>query len=123
VHSTQLAIPLILVLQIVFTVGLIWMLSAINVFIPDLSQMIAVLILFLMLVSPIAYTQEMIPKELIPFMYPNPLYYLIMLYRDAAFIGVIKPGLLAIFTVISFSTFFLGGFVFSRLKPLFADYV
>jgi lipopolysaccharide transport system permease protein len=46
-----------------------------------------------------------------------------MLYRDAAFIGVIKPGLLAIFTVISFSTFFLGGFVFSRLKPLFADYV
>ncbi|AKJ98020.1 MULTISPECIES: ABC transporter permease [Pseudomonas] len=123
VHSTQLAIPLILVLQIIFTVGLIWILSAINVFVPDLSQMVAVLILFLMLVSPIAYTQEMIPKELIPFMYPNPLYYLIMLYRDAAFIGVIKPGLLAIFTVISFSTFFLGGFVFSRLKPLFADYV
>lgn len=123
VHSTQLAIPLILVLQIIFTVGLIWILSAVNVFVPDLSQMVAVLILFLMLVSPIAYTQEMIPKALIPFMYPNPLYYLIMLYRDAAFIGVIKPGLLAIFTAISFSTFFLGGFVFSRLKPLFADYV
>ncbi|MBX8539427.1 ABC transporter permease [Pseudomonas cichorii] len=122
-HKTQLAIPLILVLQIIFTVGLIWILSAINVFIPDLSQMVAVLILFLMLVSPIAYTHEMIPKELVPFMYPNPLYYLIMLYRDAAFIGVINPGLLAIFTGISFSTFFLGGFVFSRLKPLFADYV
>lgn len=122
-HATQLAIPLILLLQLIFTIGLIWILSAVNVFVPDLSQMVAVLILFLMLVSPIAYTQEMIPKELIPFMYPNPLYYLIMLYRDAAFLGEIKPGLLGVFTVISFSTFFLGGFIFSRLKPLFSDYV
>lgn len=123
VHSTQLAIPLIFLLQIIFTVGLIWILSAVNVFVPDLSQMVGVLILFLMLVSPIAYTQEMIPKELVPFMYPNPLYYLIMLYRDAVFLGVIRLDLLGIFAVISFSTLFLGGFIFSRLKPLFADYV
>ncbi|MFJ4443746.1 ABC transporter permease [Pseudomonas sp. NPDC089422] len=123
VHTSQLAIPLIFVLQIVFTVGLIWILSAINVFIPDLSQMVSVLILFLMLVSPIAYTHEMIPKELVPFMYPNPLYYLIMLYRDAAFIGEFNLELFSIFTVISLSTFFMGGLIFSRLKPLFADYV
>jgi len=122
-HVSQLAIPLIFVLQIIFTIGLIWILSAINVFIPDLSQMVSVLILFLMLVSPIAYTHEMIPKELVPFMYPNPLYYLIMLYRDAAFIGEFNLELFSIFTVISLSTFFLGGLIFSRLKPLFADYV
>jgi lipopolysaccharide transport system permease protein len=65
----------------------------------------------------------MIPKELVPFMYPNPLYYLIMLYRDAAFIGEFNLELFSIFTVISLSTFFLGGLIFSRLKPLFADYV
>ncbi len=120
---TQLMIPLILALQLCFTIGLIWLLSAINVFVQDLGQMVAILILFLMLVSPIAYTQDMIPRELLPIMYPNPLYYLIMLYRDAAFLGVLRPELLGIFTLISMATLLIGGFVFVRLKPLFADYV
>lgn len=123
VHITQLLIPLILVLQLLFTIGLIWLLSALNVFIQDLGQMVAIFILFLMLVSPIAYTHEMIPPELMPFMYPNPLYYLIMLYRDALFLGVVNIELLGIFTIISLVMAIVGGFVFSRLKPLFADYV
>lgn len=122
-HSTQLLVPLVLVLQLAFTIGLIWLLSAINVFVQDLGQMVAILILFLMLVSPIAYTQDMIPRELLPIMYPNPLYYLIMLYRDTAFLGVLRPELLVIFTLISAATLTVGGFVFTRLKPLFADYV
>lgn len=123
VHLTQLALPLILTLQLIFTVGLIWIFSAINVFVPDLSQTVSVLILFLMLVSPIAYTREMIPAALMPFMYPNPLYYLIMLYRGAAFIGTIDVRMLAIFSCIALCTFSIGGYLFSRLKSLFADYV
>lgn len=123
IHSTQFIIPIVLVLQIIFTIGVIWILSSINVFVPDLGQMVAIVILFLMLISPIAYTHEMIPPELLPFMYPNPLYYLIMLYRDALFFGVINVELLAQFIMISFGTMFAGGFVFGRLKSLFADYV
>lgn len=123
IHLTQLLIPLILILQLMFTIGLIWMLSAINVFIQDLGQMIGILILFLMLVSPIAYTHDMIPPELMSIMYPNPLYYLIMLYRDAAFLGVVKYELLMIFTLISVVTLLIGGFIFARLKPLLADHI
>ena len=123
VHSTQLLIPIILVLQLLFTIGVIWLFSAVNVFIQDLGQVVAILILFLMLVSPIAYTHDMIPPELLPFMYPNPLYYLIMLYRDALFLGVVNLELLGDFTLISVGMLLAGGFVFTRLKPLFADYV
>jgi lipopolysaccharide transport system permease protein len=123
VHAAQLAIPLILVLQILFTIGLIWLLSAINVFVSDLGQIMAIVILFLMLVSPIAYTHDMIPAGLLPFMYPNPLYYLIMLYRDAAFFGVIDPVFLGTFALITTFVVLVGGFAFSRLKPIFADYV
>lgn len=123
VHASQLVIPLVLLLQLVFTVGLIWLLSAINVFVQDLSQMVAIVILFLMLVSPIAYTHDMIPKELLPFMYPNPLYYLIMLYRDALFLGVINLDMLLMFSIISFVMMLVGGYAFIRLKPIFADYV
>lgn len=123
VHAAQLAIPLILLLQILFTIGLIWLLSAINVFVSDLGHMIAIVILFLMLVSPIAYTHDMIPPNLVPFMYPNPLYYLIMLYRDALFFGRVDAQFLGIFALITAGVVQLGGFAFTRLKPIFADYV
>lgn len=123
VHPSQLILPLILILQWIFTIGFVWLLSAINVFLPDLGQMVSIFILFLMLVSPIAYTYDMIPDSLRPLMYPNPLYYLIMLYRDAAVVGVVRPVLLGVFTAISVAMFLFGGYVFKRLKPLFADYV
>ncbi|ABM31552.1 ABC transporter permease [Paracidovorax citrulli] len=122
-HMTQLAVPLILLLQLMFSIGLIWLLAAVNVFIQDIGQIVAIFIMFLMLVSPIAYTHEMIPKELMPFMYPNPLYYLIMLYRDALYFGSIRIDMLLIFSAISLVMFLIGGHVFSRLKPLFADHV
>src|SRR5690606_10064864 len=61
-HLTQFMLPILLVLQLIFSMGLIWFLSAVNVFIPDLNQVIAIVVLFLMLVSPIAYTMDMIPK-------------------------------------------------------------
>lgn len=123
VHQTQLIIPLLVVLQLLFTIGLMWLLSAINVFVTDLAQIVAVLILFLMLVSPIAYTQDMIPAELFVFMYPNPLYYLIMLYRDAAYLGVVHLHLLLIFAGLTAVSLVIGWSVFARLKPLFADNV
>lgn len=120
---SQALIPLLLVLQLVFTIGLIWLLSALNVFFQDIGQMTGVMILFLMLVSPIAYTQDMIPAALMPLMYPNPLFYMIMLYRDTIILGEVPLNLLGIFTLISLTTFFSGHYVFNRLKSLFADYV
>lgn len=123
IKPTAIYVPLILFLQIIFTIGLIWILSAVNVFVPDLSHMISIIILFLMLVSPIAYTQEMIPPKLMFIMYPNPLYYMIMLYRGALIQGSLPSHLLLIFTGLSFSMFWGGYFFFSRLKRVFVDYV
>jgi lipopolysaccharide transport system permease protein len=122
-YLSQLLMPFIFVLQLLFTVGLIWLLSALNVFFRDLGQMISVLILFLMLVSPIAYTIDMVPPQLLPIMYPNPLFYLIMLYRETMVVGRVPLGFLLTFLVISIVTFSLGYYVFSRLKVVFADYV
>jgi lipopolysaccharide transport system permease protein len=120
---TQALIPVIFVLQILFTIGLIWLLAALNVFFQDLGQVVGVLILFLMLVSPIAYTLEMVPPALMPLMYPNPLFYMIMLYRGAMVIGEFSMNLFGIFSLITAGTFVLGYYVFNRLKPMFADYV
>ncbi len=122
-HATQLLIPLIFVLQILFMIGLIWLLAALNVFFQDLGQMVGVIILFLMLVSPIAYTQDMIPPNMMPLMYPNPLYYMIMIYRGVLMTGEFPVNLFVVFSIMTVAIFTFGFFAFNRLKPMFADYV
>ena len=121
--ASQLLLPVIIFLQLIFSCGLIWLLSALNVFFRDLGQIIAVVILFLMLISPIGYTIDMIPTQLMSLMYPNPLYYLIMLYRECLISGNIPIHLSIIFTIIALVFFVVGYYVFSRLKMVFADYV
>jgi lipopolysaccharide transport system permease protein len=122
-HLAQLVLPLVVMLQIVFTVGIVWLLSCLCVFFPDIAQFMGVIVLFLMIVSPIAYTREMVPESLRAFLLPNPLYYMIMLYRDAAFNGFVSERLLVAFAAIAVLTFALGWALFDRLKPLFSDYV
>ncbi len=122
-HWTQLLIPYIFFLQLAFSIGVAWILSALSVFLPDIGQVMGILILVLMIVSPIAYVKEMVPENLRTFLLPNPLYYLITLYRDAAFFGYIGKKMLLGFSLVTVITFYVGWFLFTRLKSLFSDYV
>jgi lipopolysaccharide transport system permease protein len=122
-HATQLLVPYVLALQLLFSIGVAWILSAITVFVPDMGQVIGIVVLVLMIVSPIAYVREMVPENLRAFLLPNPLYYLITLYRDLAFFGILWKKMLLFFTVVTLVTFEFGWFLFNRLKGLFVDYV
>lgn len=121
--ATQWLVPVIFLLQLIFTCGLIWLLAAINVFFRDVNQMISIIILFLMLVSPIGYTASMIPENMMPLMYPNPLYYLIMLYRACITENVVPWDMLLVFSGFAIGFFVVGYYVFTRLKVIFVDYV
>jgi lipopolysaccharide transport system permease protein len=98
-YWSHLAVPLIYFLQILMAIGLVWISSTIAVFFRDLQQATPIIILFLMLVSPIGYTDEMVPEDLRPLLQFNPLAWFSMVML------------------------FLGHFLVSRLKPLFSDYV
>jgi lipopolysaccharide transport system permease protein len=99
------------------------MLSALAVFFRDLAQAIGVIVLFLMIVSPIGYTRDMIPQHLLLLAYGNPLFYIIELYRQVLMTGVFSLKLWLAFTVLACGTFWIGYQMFGRLKPVFADYV
>ena len=122
-HLAQLLIPYVMMLQIAFSIGLAWFLSALCVFLPDIAHVIGIVVLILMIVSPIAYVRSMVPANLRPFLLPNPLYYLINLYRDAGFFGVVDWEMLAIFTAITIVVFAGGWRFFNRVKVLFSDHV
>lgn len=115
---------IIWLLQTIFSVGLIWLLSSLNVYARDLQSIVSVLIIFIMMVSPIAYSEDMIPPALRPFLAANPLYYLIVSYQDVLMLGHFPRGDI-FWTLLIFSllTFVLGYWFFIKLKRVFVDNV
>lgn len=115
---------LIWVCQLLFTMGLIWILSSLNVYIRDIQNIVAVLTLILMMLSPIAYTEAMVPAGMRPFLAINPLYYIIISYQSVLMLNQLPSSRIFI-PLVSMSLFmFIGGFwFFSRMKKIFSDFV
>lgn len=124
ISAWSLLFPVIWLAQILFTIGLVWILSSLNVFLRDLQNMIAVLILMLMMISPIAYTAEMVPDALRPFLAINPLYYIIIAYQDCLMLGRFpREGIFWVLILIAGVSFWTGYWFFGRMKRVFADNV
>ncbi len=119
-----LLLPVVWVLQVMFTIGLIWIVSSVNVYLRDLQQMVAVITLFLMMVSPIAWPARELTGPLATFSTFNPLWYVIACHQDllvygrapapAAFLGLAALGL---------GFFSLGSWFFGRMKRVLIDNV
>lgn len=122
-YWSHLAVPLIYILQILMAIGLVWISSTVTVFFRDLQQATPIIILFLMLVSPIGYTDAMVPKDLKPILQFNPLARLMHMYRACLLDGELPVEDLFIFGVFSMLMLAIGYNLISRLKPLFNDYV
>lgn len=111
-------------LQVMFTTGVIWIMASLNVFFRDLQNIVTILVLFLMMVSPIAYTADMVPASIRPFLGVNPLYYIITSYQDALMVGRFPRGnVFPVLCILGVGLFFAGFWFFSRLKGSFADNV
>lgn len=122
-YWTHLAIPLIFLFQIIMTLGLVWITSSLTIFFRDIQQAIPIIILFLMLVSPIAYTEDMVPVGMAFITKLNPLAWLMHLYRSCLLDGVLPLVDLTLFGIFSMAVLLLGYRFIHRLKPIFTDYV
>ncbi len=119
-----LMLPLIWLLQLGFTLGCIWVLSSVNVYVRDLQNIIAILTLILMMVSPIAYTVDMVPASLRAVLAINPLYYMIAAYQDCLFRGRFpSQEVFAVLMGMGLLSFCGGYWFFSRMKKVFIDNV
>jgi lipopolysaccharide transport system permease protein len=113
-----------LVLQAMFCMGMVWIVSSAAFLIRDIANIVSLFLLFILFVSPFAYTKEMVPENLRAILYVNPMYYLTELYRQPLFYGQ-PPGALefGVFAFASVFIFLLGHFVIRRLKVVISDYV
>ena len=119
-----LLLPVIFFLQFLFLIGLGWVFSILALLIKDLQLFIRFLGMALFIISPIAYTYDMIPPKVSFFIYLNPISYFILAYQDVLIFGKM-PHLDIVCGMFFVSIlFFVVGFkFFSRLHLTMVDYL
>ena len=104
--------------------GLSWFFSSLKAFLPDIGEIITVVVQLGFWVTPILWSAKMLPKKILWLFKLNPMFYIIQGYRDT-FIYKIwfweKPYWTTEFFLITIFIFFAGIFVFRKLKPHFND--
>ncbi len=116
-----LIIPYLIVLQLMFTVGVVWVLSILNLVLKDIQQSLSFVTMILMIISPIAYTPAMVPSALKLIIYLNPFSYYVWSYQDIFVQGVANQHLV-IATAISFASFTLGYLFYGKTKKAFYEF-
>ncbi len=109
---------------IVLILGVSWAVSALNVFIRDIGQVVGVVVQVGFWATPIFWDINMMPAKIQFFLKLNPMYYIVQGYRDT-FISF-KPfwhnlDLTLYFWFCTITIFLAGASIFKKLKVQFAD--
>jgi lipopolysaccharide transport system permease protein len=117
-------LPPMLVLEFLFLAGLAFIFSALGVLLRDLAQVMPVLTMFLLFISPIGYTRAMVPDNLKAALWLNPLVYLVDSLREPLLYGRLPDPLqTAVYAGAALSVFWLGGLLFKKVIHTLNDLI
>ena len=119
---TALLLPLIIFSLVILSLGLGWMVAALQVFLRDTVQILSVFLVFWFWFTPIFYAIELVPESLRPLIRLNPLTYVTQGYRDLLLERQVPDAaaLLTLFAIAAVA-FILGGLIFRVAKREFLD--
>ena len=128
-YKVQLSIqivwlPLLLSIQVLLTLGIVLLASAINVFYRDIRFIIPLITQLWMFASPVIYPVSSVPEWLRPFYLLNPMAPILDGYRRVVLLGTI-PDLkyLTISACVASILFVTGYYYFKRVELSFADLI
>jgi lipopolysaccharide transport system permease protein len=123
-HPTILWLPVLLIPQLLAAFGAAWLVASLGVFLRDIAQGTALLLMAWMFLTPIIYPESIVPERYRPFIEANPFTALVRSYRRILLEGVTPdwPGL-AYFTVFALLLFVFGYWWFARSRKNFADVI
>lgn len=121
-HVTVLLLPVLLLPQLLATVGLGWLMASLGVFLRDLAQFNQLLLMAWLYLTPIFYPEKSIPERYRWLVNLNPMAPLIRSYRRIMLEGLMPdwPGL-SFTLAFALFCFGLGYWWFMRTKKAFAD--
>jgi len=121
---TIVFVPLILVMQLVFTLGLSLFASAVNVFFRDVRFVVPLALQVWMYLSPVLYPVEQVPAWLRQIYFLNPMAVFVDSYRRAVLFGQTPDWpYFALASVVSLLGLILAYRYFKRAERTFADLI
>jgi lipopolysaccharide transport system permease protein len=124
VPLTALWLPVLIVPQLLFTLGVSWFLAALGVYLRDLGQVIGYLLTLWFFLTPICYQEASLPDQFVPILSKNPIYVLVSGFRDCLLENRAPAfGPLWKLWLLSAAAFFLGHAWFYKLRKSFADVI
>jgi len=118
----SLALPFIVLFQLLAMIGIAFLLASVGVFFKDLRDIVSVLCTINLFAQPILYNPYATPEWLDWVFHFNPFSYLIWCWQDALFYGYIAhPVAWVALPIGSLATLVLGWKVFQSTKQAFGD--
>lgn len=116
-----LLIPLI-IFEILFIIGLGWLLSGITVFFRDMPEFLNTFFLINMYILPIIWPPNQIPGPFAAVIPYNPFTYIIYPFQDVLVYGRFEhPIAWIIFPLMAFFFFHVGYWLFRKMEPVYGD--
>lgn len=124
VPLTAAWLPVLVIPQILFTVGLAWFLAALAVYMRDLGQINGFLLTMWFFLTPICYPVTAVPAAYVKVLGKNPIFALVQAYRDILLDGHAPDALpLVKLWIVALVFFFAGHAWFYKLRKSFADII
>jgi lipopolysaccharide transport system permease protein len=124
IHATLLLFPLLLIPQLLFTLGAAWLISSLGVFLRDIAQGINLLLMVWMYLTPIIYPESVVPERYRTLISLNPFTSLVRNYRRLFLEGTGPEwASLGFFSLLSVFVFIFGYWWFARTRKNFADVI
>lgn len=123
VWQTVAALPVATLILLIFTIGLTLVLSALDVYLRDVTYMVNVLMMVFIWLSPIMYVRQFLDEGLLTTILDlNPLTYFMELFQDILYWGEISPlWEYGICTIVAFITAIVGVWAFRKMSEDFAE--
>jgi ABC-2 type transport system permease protein len=116
-----LVMPFAILLLATFALGVGLLLSTAVVYFADMMPVYDVILIIWMYTTPIIYSLDIVPEQVRWLFYLNPLYYLITLFREPLYNGVVPPlNIWLIATGFSLAAIILGGVIFTSKSNEYA---
>ena len=123
-HLTALWLPVLIIPQLLAAVGAAWLVASLGVFLRDISQGVALVLMAWMFLTPIIYPESIVPEGYRPFINANPFTALIRSHRRILLEGAPPDwAALAYFTAFAMVLFVFGYWWFARTRKNFADVI
>jgi ABC-type polysaccharide/polyol phosphate export permease len=121
-HWTILLLPLVIIPQLLFTLGLGYLMAVAGTYVPDVRDTLRTFVRGTFWITPIIWPAGRVPENLSFLVDYNPLAFLVGAYRALILDGVL-PGPMAslYFSLFAVAMFSVGFVVFNRVKHNFAD--